>query len=85
VTVAELMHRLAGLPPETQVRLPVTTFASGTRLLSLAHVHTIKMRVGNHLRFPVCVLSGPGADITRAAEREQQAIDAAERKKTNNA
>jgi hypothetical protein len=84
MTVAELMHRLAGLPPETQVRLPVTTLTSGTRLLSLARVHTIKMRVGN-LRFPVCVLSGPGADITRAAEREQQAIDVAERKKTNNA
>lgn len=71
MTVGELMHRLAGLPPETQVRV-----VDG-RLIPLSTVHTLKLRAGQ-TRFLVCVLAAGAQNISRAAEYTQAAIDAAE-------
>lgn len=71
MTVGELMHLLACLPPETQVRV-----VDG-RLIPLSTVHTLKLRAGQ-MRFLVCVLSTSAQNIGRAAERTQEAIDAAE-------
>jgi mRNA-degrading endonuclease toxin of MazEF toxin-antitoxin module len=77
LTVGELMHRLAGIPPETQVRIIVSDDEFSSRLCAVDLVYTIKLRARG-VPFQVCVPATDDQQIVAAAKKTQAVIDAAE-------